>query len=177
LAKGRIERSFDTAQDRLVKEMRVAGVKTFEQANEYLKKEFLPWWNQTLVVQPASADDAHRALDKRYDLAAILSHVETRQVKNDYTIQFEGQRYGIQAESISTGLRGGEVRVEKRLDESVAVRFRDRYLSVALCAVAPKVPADAFSGAVHACAVWPPALRLAVLSVPRCSSTRWRVPP
>ena len=137
-AKGRIERSFDTAQDRLVKEMRVAGVKTFQQANEYLEKEFLPWWNQTLVVQPASADDAHRALDKRYDLAAILSHVETRQVKNDHTIQFEGHRYGIQAESISTGLRGGEVRVEKRLDGAVAVRFRDRYLSVTRCAAAVK---------------------------------------
>jgi hypothetical protein len=131
------------AQDRLVKELRVAGVKTLQQANEYLEKEFLPWWNRTLVVQPASADNAHRALDKRYDLAAILSHVETRQVKNDYTIHFEGHRYGIQTQSISTGLRGGEVRVEKRLDGAVAVRFRDRYLSVALCAVAPKAPAPA----------------------------------
>jgi hypothetical protein len=142
-AKGRIERSFDTAQDRLVKEMRVAGVKTLQQANEYLEKEFLPWWNQTLVVQPASADNAHRVLDKRYDLAAILSHVETRQVKNDYTIQFGGRRYGIQAESISTGLRGGEVRVEKRLDGDVAVRFRDRYLNVTLCAIATQTAAPA----------------------------------
>ncbi|MCX6633165.1 MAG: ISNCY family transposase [Candidatus Solibacter sp.] len=141
-AKGRVERSFDTAQDRLVKGMRVAGVKTLQQANEYLEKEFLPWWNRTLTVQPASADDAHRRLDKRYDLAAILSHVETRQVKNDYTIQFEGQRYGIQAESISTGLRGGEVRVEKRLDGTVAFRFRERYLSVTLCTVTPKAAAE-----------------------------------
>jgi transposase len=137
-AKGRVERSFDTAQDRLVKGMRVAGVKTLQQANEYLEKEFLPWWNRTLTVQPASAADAHRRLDKRYDLAAILSHVETRQVKNDYTIQFEGKRYGIQAESISTGLRGGEVRVEKRLDGSVAVRFRDRYLKRGALHVPPK---------------------------------------
>lgn len=146
-AKGRIERSFDTAQDRLVKEMRVAGVKTFQQANEYLEKEFLPWWNQTLVVQAASADDAHRALDKRYDLPAILSHVETRQVKNDYTIQFEGHRYGIQPESISTGLRGGEVHVEKRLDGTVKVRFRERYLNLTLCQEAPKAAAKAESKA------------------------------
>jgi hypothetical protein len=118
--------------------MRVAGVKTLKQANEYLEKEFLPWWNQTLVVQPTSAETAHRAWEKRYDLAAILSHVERRQVKNDYTIQFEGQRYGIQPGSISPGLRGGEVRVEKRLDGAVAVRFRDRYLSLTLCAVAAK---------------------------------------
>jgi transposase len=140
-AKGRVERSFDTAQERLVKEMRVAGVKTLVQANEYLEKEFLPWWNRTLVVEPASGDNAHRILDKRYDLAGILSRVETRQVKNDYTIQFEGQRYGIHSESLSTGLRGGEVRIEKRLDGAVAVRFRDRYLRVAPCAVAPKAAA------------------------------------
>jgi hypothetical protein len=119
--------------------MRVAGVKTIEQANEYLEKEFLPWWNRTLVVQPASADDAHRKLDKRYDLTAILSHVETRQVKNDYTIQFERCRYRIDEKSISTGLRGGVIRVEKRLDGGIAVRFRERYLSVTLCAAAPQV--------------------------------------
>jgi len=64
-------------------------------------------------------------------------------VKNDYTIQFEGHRYGIGAESISTGLRGGEVRVEKRLDGTVAVRFRDRYLGVTRCAVAAKAAAPA----------------------------------
>jgi hypothetical protein len=137
-AKGRVERSFDTAQDRLVKEMRVAGVKSLQEANEFLEKEFLPLWNRTLVVKPASSDDAHRRLDERYDLAAILSHVETRQMKNDYTVQFEGRRYGIRPESISSGLRRGEVRVEKRLDGAVAIRFRDRYLNVELCVEAPK---------------------------------------
>jgi transposase len=137
-AKGRVERSFDTAQDRLVKEMRVAGVKSLEQANDFLEKEFLPWWNRALVVKPASDDDAHRRLDQRHDLAAILSHVETRQVKNDYTVQFEGHRYGIRPESISTGLRRGEVRVEKRLDGAVAIRFQDRYLQADLCVEAPK---------------------------------------
>ena len=83
-AKGRVERSFDTAQDRLVKEMRLAEVKTLEKANQYLRDEFLPWWNRTLTVEPASPDDAHRKLDRQYDLAAILSHVETRQVKPNY---------------------------------------------------------------------------------------------
>src|SRR6185312_10604093 len=67
-AKGRVERSFDTAQDRLVKEMRVAGVKTLAEANQYLHDEFLPWWNSTLTVEAASADDAHRKLDKQHDL-------------------------------------------------------------------------------------------------------------
>jgi hypothetical protein len=62
-AKGRVERGFLTAQDRLVNGMRVAGVATLEQANRYLETEFLPWVNATLAVEPASADDAHRPLE------------------------------------------------------------------------------------------------------------------
>src|SRR5260370_24727980 len=57
-AKGRVERAFGTAQDRLVKGLRVAGASTFDQANEYLEQEFIPGWNKTLTVTPASPDDA-----------------------------------------------------------------------------------------------------------------------
>jgi len=65
-AKGRVERSFQTAQDRLVKGLRVAGAKTLQQANAYLETEFLPWWNRTLIVAATSADDAHRPLDQNH---------------------------------------------------------------------------------------------------------------
>ncbi len=138
-AKGRIERFFETAQDRLVKGMRLAGVKTLGEANAYLEKEYLPWWNQNCTVVPASADDAHRPLEARHDLAAILSHVETRQVKNDYTIQYEGKTYVIERADICTGLRGAAVRVEQRRDGSLAVRFREKYLRHKLCERAPRV--------------------------------------
>jgi DNA-binding Lrp family transcriptional regulator len=138
-AKGRVERGFATAQDRLVKGMRVAGVTTLEQANHYLETEFLPWVNATLAVVPASADDAHRPLEKQHDLAAILSHVESRRVNNDYTILFETKIYQIARKDICAGLRGAIVRVEKRRDGSVAVRFRDRYLSVEQCSQRQKV--------------------------------------
>ena len=138
-AKGRVERGFSTAQDRLVKGLRVAAVTTMEQANQYLESEFLPWVNATLAVAPAKADDAHRPLEKHHDLAAILSHVESRRVNNDYTIEFEAKVYQIARKDICTGLRGAVVRVEKRRDGSVAVRFRDRYLSNAPCDQRPKV--------------------------------------
>src|SRR5205814_5854887 len=59
-AKGRVERNFGTAQDRLVKGMRVAGVKTIEQANEYLASDYLVWWERELTVEAAHADDAQR---------------------------------------------------------------------------------------------------------------------
>jgi transposase len=140
-AKGRVERSFQTAQDRLVKGLRVAEAKTLEQANAYLETEFIPWWNQTLVVVPASPDDAHRPLPKEHSLPASLSYVETRQVGNGYTIQFDNRIYQIARQDIRAGLRRASVRVELRLDGSMAVRFRDRYLTVTECAERPKAVA------------------------------------
>ncbi len=132
-AKGRIERFFETAQDRLVKGMRLAGVKTIEQANVYLEQHYLPWWNQTCTVAPRREDDAHRPLEQHHDLAAILSHVESRQVKNDYTIQLDGNIYRIERADIGTGLRNAIVRVEQRRDGTVAIRFRDKDLRHQLC--------------------------------------------
>jgi DNA-binding Lrp family transcriptional regulator len=141
-AKGRVERSFQTAQDRLVKGLRVAGVTTLEQANRYLETEFVPWWNQHLKVVPKNSTDAHRPLDREHDLAASLSVVETRQVTNDYTIRFHSRLYQIARDDIRTGLRGANVRIESRLDGSWKVRFQQRYLSVSQCVVQPKEKID-----------------------------------
>jgi transposase len=137
-AKGRIERSFQTAQDRLVKGLRVAGVKTLEHANAYLEHEFLPWWNQHLVVVPANPTDAHRPLGAEHDLAASLSLVETRQVGNDYTLRFRRQLFQIARNQVRPGLRGALVRIEARLDGTMAVRFQNRYLTIGPCQPQPK---------------------------------------
>ena len=138
-AKGRVERNFGTAQDRLVKGMRVAGVKTIEQANEYLVNDYLVWWERELTVEAAHPDNAHRRLEKSHTLAASLSHVETRQVRNDYTLRWDGKLYQIERRAIVSGLRGANVRVEERLDGSMAVRYGERYLPVKVCA-APEKP-------------------------------------
>jgi transposase len=140
-AKGRVERGFGTAQDRLVKGLRVAGASTLEQANAYLDAEFMPWWNRTLAVVPAHPTDAHRPLGKEHDLAAILSHVEERQVTNDYTLRYDGKLYQIDRKDVRPGLRGAKVRVELRLDGSIAIRFQDRYVGAKRCDPAPKVAA------------------------------------
>lgn len=137
-AKGRVERNFGTAQDRLVKGMRVAGVKTIEQANEYLTNDYLVWWERELTVEAANGDDAHRRLDKSHNLAASLSHVETRKVRPDYTLRWDGKLYQIERQAVVSGLRGANVRVEQRLDGSLAVRHGERYLPVEECTVAEK---------------------------------------
>ena len=138
-AKGRVERGFLTAQDRLVKGLRVAGVTTLDGANQYLENEFLPWVNATLAVVPANPDDAHRPLQKQHDLAAILSHVEKRRVNANYTFPWGAKTYRILRPDIRTGLRGSYIRVEQRRDGSVAACFNGRYLRVERCEQQPKV--------------------------------------
>jgi transposase len=147
-AKGRVERNFGTAQDRLVKGLRVAGVKTLKEANQYLEETYLVWWERELTVDPAHSDNAHRPLDKSHRLEASLSHVETRQVRNDYTIALDAELYQIQRQAVVSGLRKASVRVEKRLDGSIAVRFGERYLPVSRCAAAAETKAPPAKSAV-----------------------------
>src|SRR6266567_3585862 len=150
-AKGRVERNFGTTQDRLVKGMRVAGVTTIEQANEYLMNDYLVWWERELTVEAANPDDAHRRLEKSHHLEASLSHVETRQVRNDYTLRWDGNLYQIERQAIVSGLRRANVRVEQRLNGSLAVRYGERYLPVKECAVADqhKTPRSAKPAKAH----------------------------
>ncbi len=138
-AKGRIERFFGTAQDRLVKGLRLAGADRLEAAQTYLEEEYLPHWNQTFTVLPAGSTDAHRPLRAEHELAAILSLVEERIVTSDYTIRYQGKIFQIARGDIRPGLRGGRVRVEQRLDGSMVVKFRQYGLSVAERQAQPKM--------------------------------------
>jgi transposase len=126
-AKGRIERAWGTAQDRLVKELRLAGARTIEQANAVVEETYTPWFNRECVEEPASPNDAHRSLGKEHDLAAILSIQQRRVVANDYTIRLDGRLYQLLPPAWP-GLRKGTVIVEHRLDESMRIRFNGRYL-------------------------------------------------
>jgi hypothetical protein len=137
-AKGRIERFFGTAQDRLVKGLRKAGAHTLAEANAYLEQEYLPLWNRRFTVEAENATDAHRALRAEHHLAVILSHVEKRVVANDYTIRYHTQIYQIARADIRPGLRGATVRVEERRDQTMWVRFRDRYLELSRCEPVPQ---------------------------------------
>lgn len=131
-AKGRVERCFGTLQDRLVKSLRLAGAKTLEEANRHLEEEFLPLWQKRFARQPAVAVDAHRPLEG-HDLASILSHVETRQVANDYTVSWQGECWQIAREAVEVGLRRRKVRVEARADGSVWVQLNRGLVEMTLC--------------------------------------------
>jgi alkylated DNA nucleotide flippase Atl1 len=140
-AKGRVERVFGTMQDRLVKELRLADISTIEAANEFLEQTFLPFYNEGFTAEPACPVDAHRSIGD-HDLDAIFSHQEERVVANDYTIQYHHTRYQIARESIKARLRGNKVIVERRLDETIKVRYRGEYLQFRPLPEQPKPKRD-----------------------------------
>lgn len=126
-AKGRVERFFGTAQDRWVKEMRLAGVKTRAEANALLRSKLQPEFNRRFTLPAARPANAHRELGPEYNLRAILSVQSTRVVDNDYTVSFHNRCLQIEPPAWP-GLRRGKVILEERLDGSLAMRFGERYL-------------------------------------------------
>lgn len=128
-AKGRVERSFKTHQDRLVKELRLAGISSIPQANRFLREIYLPAHNERFALAPAQAVDAHRPLLREHKLDEILSLRLERTVQNDFTIQSSKRFLQILAGPALRLRPKDKVLVESRLDGSVHLRHRDRYLS------------------------------------------------
>jgi DNA-binding MarR family transcriptional regulator len=126
-AKGRVERFFGTAQDRWVKELRLAGVTTQAQANALLRRKLLPEFNRRFTVAAARRRNAHRDLGAEHCLAAILSVQAVRVADNDYTVRFANRCYQLLPPAWP-GLRRGKVILEQRLDGTLAIRFGTHYL-------------------------------------------------
>jgi hypothetical protein len=126
-AKGRVERLFGTAQDRWVKELRLARARTIEQANAVLER-LVPEYNRRFTRPARRPNDAHRRLGPGHRLDAVLSVQAERVVSNDYTIRFESRFYQL-LKPVYAGERGGRVVVERRLDGSLRIRFRGHYLN------------------------------------------------
>jgi hypothetical protein len=131
-AKGRIERLFETLQDRLVKEMRYAGITTIEEANVFLADVFIPKFNAKFGVPARTQGNARVPVPTEVDLASVFAVHDTRQVQNDFTIRFQNRWYQIEKVQSVTVLRKDVVRMETRLDGTVAVYHERRgaYLRV-----------------------------------------------
>jgi transposase len=143
-AKGRVERSFCTDQDRLVKHLRLAKVKTLQDANKFLEAEYWPEWNERFARSLEGVVNMHRALTPQIDLASALSHVEQRVISNDYTFSFAGRRYQIARTDVKAGMRGRSLRIELHLNGALRARFEGAYAEVSECgAKAPVAPKPA----------------------------------
>ena len=139
-AKGRIERLFQTLQDRLIKEMRLADIKTPEEGNRFLKKVFIPQFNRRFAVIPAKEGDVHKALSEidKKNLNRIFSAQSARRINNDFTIQFKNNWHQL-AELQPTTIRAKDtILAEEWLDGTIHFSLREKYLNYAVLPERPK---------------------------------------
>ena len=127
-AKGRVERSFGTHQDRLVKELRLAGISDQVKANDFLEAIYIPAHNAKFAVPPANTTNAHRPLLKTQILDHSLSIRAPRVLGNDYTLHYQKRLFQLLPDQ-PVRLRPKQIiLVETRLDGSTHLRTHETYL-------------------------------------------------
>jgi hypothetical protein len=139
-AQGRVERSFKTHQDRLVKELRLAGISTLEAANPFLQKVYLPDHNARGALEAAHGRDAHRPLLAGHRLEEILSLRSQRTLQKDFTLRFQDQWFQLLAEQPVRLQPNDQLTVEVRWDGSTHLRFQGHYLRFQLIPCQPSKP-------------------------------------
>ena len=121
-AKGRIERLFGTFQDRLIKEMRLAGISTIAEANRFLDS-YLPIYNRRFAIPPVQAADLHRPVPNGGELNRVLCIKTERALRNDFTVAHNRALY-----QIRENLRTQRVMVEERLDGTMRITHQGQAL-------------------------------------------------
>ena len=128
-AKGRVERRHGLFQDRLVKEMRLLGLRTIEAANAYLDGTFLALVNTRYTVTASDPANGHQARPSATTLALVLSWQEPRCVAKDWTLRWRNRRLQIDARHAALGLPGRHVMVVERRDGTLAILYGKRLLT------------------------------------------------
>ena len=129
-AKGRVERNHGVYQDRFVKELRLAGIHSIEQANHYLAESYLPAINKRFAKTATEPEDGHVPLVDGTDLRDVFCFEETRVVSRDFVLQFERRLYQIPPRLRHRPRPTDKVVVRKWLDGSVHFYWKDKPLPV-----------------------------------------------
>jgi len=127
-AKGRIERANGTFQDRLVSELRLAGISTLEEANKFLQ-EFLPRFNERFGVPATQPEPAYRIVGPELDIGGILCIKERRRVAKDNTIQYLGKTLQLYPGTERRSYARAYVEIQERLDGQTLVCCREKILT------------------------------------------------
>lgn len=131
-AKGRIERSFDTFQDRLIPELRLKGIDDMEEANRYLKREFIPnYWNRNIMVEPEIKKTEYKKLKRGINLNDILIQKDHRIVNKDHTFSYRGKRYLIDS-FLDYSIVKKEIEIRVHSQDNFKVFFANKELKASL---------------------------------------------
>lgn len=139
-AKGRVEKLFKTLQDRLIKELRLAGISTIKEANEFLEKTFLPKFNAKFMVEPRSKANLHKKLNakEKSKLDSVFSRQYQKVVMNDFTVSHKKKCYQLEKIQPTTICKRDKITIEERMDRTIKIRLRGKYLNYKLLPEKPR---------------------------------------
>jgi len=149
-AKGRVERLFNTLQDRLVKEMRLRGINSIAEANEFLK-EYLPIYNQRFARKAAQTENLHRPVPKGLNLERILCIKTERTLRNDFTIAHDRKLYQVQV-----AVKTKKLMVEEYTNGSMSIWCQDKKVKFRQIELRPEKPQKQSSMLVRKRPIAPP---------------------
>jgi len=122
-ARGRAERLNGTLQGRIPQELRIRGIKTKEEANKYLKSEYLKEHNKRFAKKPEQKGSAFIPIPKHIDLNKIFSFKHERTVNNDNTISFKNRKLQIYPSDLRVSFAKCKVTVYEHLDASLSIGY------------------------------------------------------
>lgn len=127
-AKGRVERSNGTYQDRLAKELRLRGISTVEEANQLLAERFCPHLNAKFAIQPRNDEDWHRSAPPSAELERVFVDEETRVVQNDWCVRHENRYFQLTGPKERLPRPKAKVVMQRRLTGSLHILYHDHEL-------------------------------------------------
>ena len=128
-AKGRVENLFGTLQDRLIKEMRLKGIKTQKEGTRFFREVYIPMHNAKFAVAPREKADLHRPVLKSDNLQRILTIQSKRLVSKDLILHYKNTRYQLlPKEGYRCTLKKATVVVEEREDGKIVFRYKDQVI-------------------------------------------------
>lgn len=138
-AKGRVERLFETLQDRFVKELRLAGISNKEVGTEYFQQVYIPKHNEKFAVAPRETADLHRPLLAEDDLARVLTIQSKRVVTKDLLVQYKNVRYQLKPpKGYRYGLRKAKITVTEDRQGEVAFVYKDKEIPFTVAVQEPR---------------------------------------
>ncbi|MFK7861493.1 MAG: ISNCY family transposase [Granulosicoccus sp.] len=130
LGKGRIERSFDTFQDRLIPELRLKRIKRMDSANRYLQETFIPdYWKKQIEVNPQNSDCEFTHLPEGTDLNSIFVVKEYRKIRTDHTFSY-GNKYYLIDSPLRHSIAKQKIEIHTNHENGITTYFADRELLV-----------------------------------------------
>ena len=126
-AKGRIERLFRFFQDRLIKEMKLKKITNYTKANEYLIKEFLPWYNKRYTYK---AEEVYKPLPNNQDLNLIFTIRQLKKVHKDNTININGEVIQIPKNKLTLAYIKAYVEVRIREDKTAYILYKNKIILI-----------------------------------------------